>query len=136
LVIKDQKVDVLAPDSSDHVDPYLFGIVSRLKKPSDMKDVEEQILSTLNGFKDTLVPASKLDSVKKHLKYEFALGMDNSEAIAGTVAHYVALRRSPETINRLYDIYDQVTPEDIRNVARKYFSETSRTTVTLTGPVK
>jgi zinc protease len=127
---------VLAPDSADHVDPYLFGIVSRVKKPSDLKDVEEQILSTLNGFKDTLVSTAKLDSVKRHLKYEFALRMDNSEAIAGTVARYVALRRSPETINRIYDLYDQVTPEDIRDVARKYFSENSRTIVTLTGPAK
>ena len=57
-------------------------------------------------------------------------------AIAGTVARYVALRRSPETINRLYDLYDQVTPEDVRDVARKYFAESSRTTVTLTGPTK
>ena len=136
LVIRDQKVDVLSPDSSSHVDPYLFGIRSRVKKASDLSDVEEQIISTLNGFKDTLVSAEKLDSVKKHLKYQFALRMDNSEAIAGTVARYVALRRSPETINRLYDLYDSVTPEDIREVARKYFGEDSRTIVTLTGPGK
>jgi zinc protease len=136
LVIKDQKVDVLAPDSSSHVDPYLFGVVSRVKKASDLKDIEEQILSTLNGFKDTLVSAEKLDSVKRHLKYEFALGMDNSEAIAGTVAQYVALRRTPETINLLYSMYDRITPEDIREVARKYFGESSRTVVTLTGPAK
>jgi len=136
LVIRDQKVDVLATDDSSHVDPYLFGVVSRVKKASDLADVQEQILSTLNGFKDTLVAAERLDAVKRHLKYQFALRMNNSEAIAGTVARYVALRRTPETINRLYDLYDSVTPEDIRQVARKYFAENSRTIVTLTGPGK
>jgi zinc protease len=76
----------------------------------------------------------KLDAVKKRLRYEFALGMNNSEAIARTLAHYIALRRTPETINRVYDLYAAITPEDVRNVARKYFVESGRTTVTLTGP--
>ena len=91
-------------------------------------------MSTIAGLKDTLVPVEKLDAVKRRMRYDFALGMDNSEAIARTVAHYVALRRTPETINRVYDLYAAITPEDIRNVARKYFVESARTTVTLTAP--
>jgi len=134
LVIQQQKVDVLSPSTPDHVDPYLFGVLARVKKSEDMKDVQEQILSTINGFKDTLVPAEKLDAVKKRLRYEFALGMNNSEAIARTVAHFIALRRTPESINRVYDLYASITPEDIRNVARKYLVENNRTIVTLTGP--
>jgi zinc protease len=134
LVIDQQKADVLEPVIPDHVDPYLFSIVARVKKAEDMKNVEEQILSAIATLKDTLVPAEKLDAVKRRLRYQFALSMDNSEAIARTVAHYVALRRTPETINRVYDLYAAITPEDIRNVARKYFVENARTTVTLTAP--
>ena len=55
---------------------------------------------TLNGFKDTLVEAKKLDAVKNNLRYQFALSMDNSESIAESLAYAVALRRSPETLNR------------------------------------
>ena len=40
-------------------------------------------------------------------------------AIAGTLAAYVGLRGTPETINKLYALYDQVTPEDIRAAAAK-----------------
>jgi zinc protease len=134
LVIEQQKVDVLSPAIPDHVDPYLFSIFTRVKKPEDMKNVEEQILSTIANLKDTLVPVEKLEAVKRRMRYEFALGMDNSEAIARTVAHYVALRRTPETINRVYDLYAAITPEDIRNFARKYFVDSGRTTVTLTAP--
>jgi zinc protease len=134
LVITDQKVDALAASTPDHVDPYLFSVMARIKKPSELKDVQEQILSTINGFKDTLVPVEKLDAIKKNLRYQFALSLDNSEAIARTVTHFVALRRTPETINRVYELYDQITPEDIRRVARKYLVENNRTTVTLTGP--
>jgi zinc protease len=133
LVIKDQKVDVLEADYPDRVDPYLFEVAARVKNPADMDSVKQQILGTLNGFKDTLVPAERLEKVKRHLRYQFALSLDNSDSIAGTLASYVGLRRTPETINRLYDLYSQLTPEELRQVARKYFVENERTIVTLTG---
>jgi zinc protease len=107
--------------------------MARIKKPQEMRSVEDDILATCASFKDTLVPEEKLTDVKRHLRYSFALRLDNSEAIAGTVARFVALRRTPETINRLYQLYEQITPEDIRNAARKYFIENGRTIVTLTG---
>jgi zinc protease len=136
LVIQEQKVDVLAADNEDRLDPFLFQVYARVKKADDIKTVEEQILNTLNGFKDTLVSADKLTAVKKRLRYEFALRMDNSEAIASVLANYIGLRRTPEAVNRVYDLYGQVTPEDLRNTARKYFIDSGRTIVTLTGPAK
>ena len=71
--------------------------------------------------------------VKKDIRYSFSLRLDNSQAIAATAARYVALRGTPETINRIYDIYAQLTPEDIQQMARKYLTENNRTIVTLTG---
>jgi zinc protease len=133
LVIQEQKVDVLAGENADHVDPYLFEILARVKNPADMEYVQQQILETVAKFKDTLVPKDKLDGVKSHLRYSFSLGLDNNEAIAGAVARAVSLRRTPETLNRIYDLYAQLTPDDVRNVARKYFIENSRTIVTLTS---
>jgi len=133
LVIQEQKVDTLNADSPDRVDPYLFTVTTRLKKAADIDSVREDVLKTLAGFQTNPVPPERLDQVKRHLRYSFALGLNNSEAIAGTVARFVALRRTPETINRLYEVYDRVTPEDIQRVARKYFVEDGRTIVTLTG---
>jgi zinc protease len=79
------------------------------------------------------VDAKKLEALKQHIRYEFALSLNNSERIAGTVAEFVALRRTPETINRYYDAYAKLTPEDIRKVARKYLTDKNRTVVTLTS---
>jgi zinc protease len=134
LVIQEQKVDVLGGGAANHVDPYLFRVSSRIKAEKDVDNIRESIVSTLNGFKDTLVDKKKLDVVKNNLRYEFALSMNNSEAIAGTLAYAIALRRSPETLNRLYAMYEQISPEDLRTVARKYFVESGRTVVTLSGP--
>ena len=65
------------------------------------------------------------------MRYQFALGMDSSESIANALASYVGLRRSPETIDKVYALYDTLTPPDIRAAAAKYFVDKHRTIVTL-----
>lgn len=131
LVIKEQKVDALFTDFEDHRDPYLVNIGARVKDPKDIDYVRDEIVKTCESFKSTLVQKDKLDAVKSNLRYSFALGLDNSEAIAAGLAPYIALRRTPETVNKIYDLYASITPEDIRDMAKKYFVEKHRTIVTL-----
>jgi zinc protease len=131
LVLEQQKVDILYPSYYDHVDPYLFAIEARVKKADDVADVEAQILAEIEKLKTEAVPAEDLEKVKSHLRYQFALSMDSTTAIAGTLAHYLGLTRDPETINKRYRLYQQVTPEDVQAVAKKVFVETGRTIATL-----
>jgi zinc protease len=133
LVVKEQKVDQLSGDYSNHADPNLFVALARVKKESDVDSVREAILATINGFKDTLISVEKLDAVKKNLRYRFALRLDDPERVAGVAARYVALKRTPETINKRYQLYAEITPEDIRAAARKYFVENGRTSITLSS---
>ena len=131
LVIEEQKVDILAPQYYDHRDPYPFAVLARVKQDADVKYVEEQILATFEGLKKNLLQADELEKVKSHLRYQFALSMDSTSAIAGTLAHYLGLSNTPETINKRYRLYQAVTPEQVREVANKYFIESGRTIVTL-----
>jgi zinc protease len=131
LVIEEQIVDTLGSGNFDNVDPNLFQVMARVKKAEDLGRVEKELLSALEGFREKLAPAEKLESVKRHFRYSFALKLNNSEAIADTLAHYISLRRTPETINRIFARYAEVTPADLQRVARKYFVERERTTVTL-----
>ena len=131
LVLDEQKVDVLYPGYYDHVDRYLFSVEARVKDPADVKYVEQQILSTFEKLKTEPIPAEELESVKSHLRYQFALGMDSTAAIADTLAHYIGLRRTPETINKRYTLYQQVSAADVETVANKYFVENGRTVATL-----
>jgi zinc protease len=133
LVIEEQKVDQFFAFNPDHVDPYLFAVVARLKDSKDMDYVRDQILSTIEMHQKEPVEKERLETVKKHLRYSFALGMDNNEAIARTLAHYVALRRTPETINKIYDLYAEIAPEDVNAAANKYLIDNRRTIVTLTS---
>jgi zinc protease len=49
------------------------------------------------------------------------------------VAAYIGLRRTPETINKLFALYQQITPQDIKSIAGQYFTPNNRTIVTLTS---
>jgi zinc protease len=132
LVVEEQKVATLSGAAPDNVDPGLFQIEARVKKAGDMDAVRDQILATVQSFQEKPVDAARLDAVRKHLRYELALRMQSSDAVAGILARYVALRRTPETINNLFNQYAALTPEDVQNAAVKYLAEKSRTIVTLT----
>jgi zinc protease len=131
LVIKEQKVDILFTSFEDHIDPYLLTVVARVKNPKDVDLVRSEIIKTFDSFKAAKPPADRLESVKSNMKYGFALSLDNSEAIASSLAPYIALKRSPETINKLFDLYASITPADIQEMAGKYFVTSHRTIVTL-----
>jgi zinc protease len=133
LVIDEQKVDAMRAGPPTNIDPELFGVLARVKNAADLPAIQQQIITTIEGFASKPVDSKKLDALKEHLRYEFALQLDNSESIAAAVAQYVALRRTPETINRYYDAYARLAPADIETVARKYLIDKNRTVVTLTS---
>jgi zinc protease len=133
LVIREQKVDSLGVSDENRVDPSLFAITARVKNPADVDGVRDRILETVREFQQKPVDAARLDAVKKHLRYQLALGMDSSDAIAQTVASFVALRRTPETMNRLFEQYAELEPADVQQAAARYLVENARTIVTLTG---
>src|ERR671921_1507577 len=131
LVLKEQKVDVLEADFEYKADPELFAVYARVKDPAQVGYVRDQIIKTFDRFKTELIPQDRLDATRSRTRYGFAMAMNSNDAIAGAVAPYVSLARTPETLNRLFDTYQKVTPEDIRDAAKKYFREGSRTVVTL-----
>jgi zinc protease len=134
LVVQEQKADSISGNSPGEVDPSLFVITARVKKAEDVEYVRDRILATVKEFQEKPVEAARLDRVRKRQRYQVALSMDNSDTIASILSFYVALKRSPETMNALYDQYEILRPEDVQRAAQKYLVENARTTVTLAGP--
>lgn len=131
LVLKEQKAENIFTGFDDQIDPELFGVYARVKDVKDLDYVRDQILATFKTFTTQPVDQTKLDETRSRLRYGFALGMDSSAAIASALAPYIALRRTPETINKLFALYQQITPQDIRTSASQYFTDANRTIVTL-----
>jgi zinc protease len=136
LVLTEQKVDVLGPDFSNQMDPELFAVLARVKDPKDVDYVRDQILATFKRYSTELIPEDKLNATRSRLRYSFAMAMDSSSAIASTLAPFVSLRRTPETIDKLAELIETISPQDVRDLAAKYFRDESRTIVTLAPKAK
>ena len=136
LVLTEQKIDLLGPDFSNQMDPELFVVLARVKDPKDVDYVRDQILSTFKRYSTEMIPQDKLNATRSRLRYSFAMAMDSSSAIASTLAPFVSLRRSPETIDKVAELMDTISPADVRDLAAKYFRDESRTIVTLAPKAK
>ena len=119
------------PSFGNQVDPELFTVLARVKDPKDVDYVRDQILATFKQFTTEMIPQAKLDATRSRLRYSFAMAMDSSAAIAGTLAPFIALRRTPETVDKLATLMETITPKDVRDIAAKYFVDDNRTIVTL-----
>ncbi|MEK7263841.1 MAG: pitrilysin family protein [Bacteroidota bacterium] len=132
LVIEKQLIEFIEGGAENHRDPYLFTIITRIKDKENIEKVRDEIYQTLSEAAITPVSAERLANVKSHMRYAFAMSMNNADAVAVTLGNYLQLTGDAESINRVYDLYEKVTPEDLVNVAKKYFSKENRTVLTLT----
>lgn len=133
LVIEEQKCLSLYASFSDRRDPNLLTINAIVKKENDLPYVEEEILKELERLKKEPVSDEVLSNIKSNMKYSFANALGTTDGVAGSLAHYISLTADPDTVNKLFDLYEKVAPENIQEMALKYFKKTNSTTVTLTG---
>jgi zinc protease len=131
LVVEEQVVDLLFGGAGDHRDPYLFEVLARVKDPARMEYVEKAIAGALAELHERPVDPDRLRRTQSHLKYAFAMNLDTAGSVARHLAHYLALTGDPDAVNAIYALYDRVTPDDIRAVARAHFVPANRTVVTL-----
>jgi zinc protease len=131
LVLKEQKVESLMVSFDDQIDPELFTVVARVKNPTDIEAVREAIVATFERFAGERVTQEKLDETRAHIRYSTALSWTSAGAIAGFLAPYIALNGTPQTVEKLFALYQQITPRDIQESAKRYFTLENRTIVTL-----
>lgn len=132
LVIDEQKVEFLEAKLEDHVDPYLFTVMTCLRHSANIDGVRDDIYQAIKGAKTEPVSKDRLDNVKSHMKYSFAMGLNTPLGVAFALGQYLELTGNTQSLNRFYNLFDSVTPEDIQRVAKKYFTPNNRTIVTLT----
>lgn len=133
LVIEEQKVRDLSGGATDSRDPYLIEIDASLVKKDDMQYVKDEIVKAIENVKKNGVDEQILAKTKSRLKYSFAMSIDNPSTIANSLAHYIYLTGDPESLNRLYAMYDKVTVDDVKAAATKYFIPAALTIGTISA---
>ena len=133
LVIDEQKCLSLYASFPDRRDPHLLMINAIIKEDNDLGYVEGEVLTEIKRLKTELIQEDVLDEVRSNMKYSVANSLGTTDGVAGMLAFYINLAADPATLNKLFDLYDKVTPQDMQEMAVKYFTENNSTVVTLTG---
>jgi len=136
LVVEEQKLRFLGGGAMDSRDPYLITIQASFINKDDFQYVRNEITKAIDDIKKNGVDQKLLDETKSNLKYSYAMSIDNPDAIANSISHYIYLTGDPESLNRLYALYDKVTVDDIKMVANKYFIDSGLTIATISSDEK
>ena len=131
LVLNEQKLRSLSGGFLFTRDPFLFTIEASLVKAEDMQYVKDEIVKELEAAKKKKVDTKTLADTKSRIKYSFAMSMDTPGSIAESLSYFTWLTGDPESLNRLYGLYDKVTAEDLLRVAKKYFTSKTLTVATI-----
>ncbi len=131
LVVEEQIVDALFTDTGPNVDPGLFTVYARLKRPEDAVRVRDEILKTFARARAEKPDGKRLADELAHARNALVQRLDSTDAIAGTVARFAAFERSLQTLNRLFRTSASLRPEDLQAAARTYFTDARLVVTTL-----
>jgi zinc protease len=131
LVLQERRVQYLGPAFGLSRDPYLVSIQTMVNTPADTTKVEAEIMAEVKKLHETLVDPKKLADTKSALKYGFLMGMETAQDVAFAVMPTIVNTGRLEAIEEYFKTLDAVTPEDVREAARKYLVDNGRTTITM-----
>ncbi|HEX8617137.1 MAG TPA: insulinase family protein, partial [Thermoanaerobaculia bacterium] len=131
LVEQEQKVDQLFTYTGGNVDPSLFTVFARVKDAKDAVYVRDQVLQTFAGLRSRKLEAQRVADARSNARYAAVRGLDNTDAIASTIASFAHFERSYDTMNAYYRAMSATTPEQMQQVAQKYFTDANLVVTTL-----
>ncbi|HVG24080.1 MAG TPA: insulinase family protein, partial [Thermoanaerobaculia bacterium] len=131
LVEQEQKVDQLFYFSGQNVDPTLWTVFARVKDGKDSVYVRDAIAEAFAKLRAQQLDATRVSDAKSNSRYSFVRALDNTDAIASTVASFAHFERSYDTVNKYYRELATVTPEVIQQAAQRYFTNRNLVVTTL-----
>lgn len=108
---------------------FLFSIQPRA--PKTPEDVEKALYEELEKLKTELVSAEELQKVKAQTRVGYLRALAGGSGLAFNLAFYEMFLGGWAKVLEEEQIYASVTAEEIREVARKYFTPENRTVAIL-----
>jgi zinc protease len=109
--------------------PALFQAFALLKPGQDPAEIEKLISEEFEHVKNDGVTTAELEKIRIQDRLQQAEQMESTMSRARTLGQYAVYFHDPTLINTILTKYSDVTPDDIRRVARQYLGETQRTIV-------
>ena len=131
LVLDEQVVQGFSEWSWNHVDPYLFHVVARLRSAAQFTDVERAISAQIAKLRSGVVDEAQLEAVKSRVRYGLLLDLATPSRIASALAFQIGAGGDPGSLDTLLETINEVTVDDVERFARLYLNDAGRSVVKL-----
>jgi zinc protease len=111
--------------------PNLFWAVAIVQPGVDPAVVQQDLLQELDRVKTEGVTAEELDRAKRQFARDYILGRESVRQKALQLAHAVVIHNDIKTADGEFDLFQNVTLEDVQRVAQTYFTPQNRMLLTV-----
>jgi predicted Zn-dependent peptidase len=107
--------------------PNLFLFYAFANMGHSNEENEKVMLAEIEALKTELVTEEELERVKRRARAGLIGALDSNSGLAGQIAYYEVKTGDWRNLFRELEDIDEVTREDIKRVAQKYFTDRNRT---------
>ena len=130
LVLDQQRVETLDGDFGMSRDPGLWSAYSSVKDGKDIPSVEAELFGAVEEIRMNGVSQERLDAAKSRRKYGFLSRLETPDALASSLARWIALTGDLTAVDEMSSTLDQVTVADVRAAANRWLTP-QRSTVAI-----
>ena len=136
LVERDQSVTSASANFHDHIDPSLFYFKAEIKPGFALGDVEQAILDELERLKNEPVSEAELEKARRQIEADLVMSHEEPLQQAMLLGQFETIAsdervpieaRGYRYLDTLIARMRAVNAEDVRRVARQYFTADNRT---------
>jgi len=111
--------------------PNLFYAVAIVPQGRSTETALKELTAQIDAMKTTPVTAEELNRAKRQWARDYIMGRETVKDKALHLAHAVVIHNDIKTADGEFDLFQNVTVEDIQRVARTYFTPESRVLITI-----
>jgi zinc protease len=114
--------------------PNLFYAVAIVQPERTPQEAERALVDELDRLKREPITDAELERAKHQFARDYIIGRESNQQKASHLAHAVVIHDDIMTADGEFDIFMNVTAEDVQRVARTYFTSENRVTITILPP--
>lgn len=130
LVHKKKLANQLYAYNMENIDPSLFICLAICNPDVKAEEVEKEFLAQLEFLKTEAVSQAELDKVKINTKAEFVFGFETASSVSNLFGSYFT-KGDIKPLLHLEENMAKVTAKEIQEVAKRYFTTATSTTIIL-----
>ena len=112
-------------------DPNLFFAVAIVQPGHTTEEATAALIAELDKLRDAPVSAAELQQAKNQFARDYILGRETNQSKAEQLGHAVVIHNDIKTADDEFEIFQNLTVEDVQRAARTYFTPENRTVITI-----